>query len=47
MAQDDTVSHYKGRKHWEHILLPYLDEMHEKQAESGILEKAPEGEFPF
>ncbi|KAK4936117.1 hypothetical protein LTR10_022961 [Elasticomyces elasticus] len=43
---DDTVSTYKGKKHWEHILLPYLDEQHRLQVENGLLEKE-EGEFPF
>lgn len=46
-AWDGTVGFYKGKEHWEGILLPYLDEMHQKQVESGMLEKAPEGEFPF
>lgn len=45
-AWDGTVSHYKGRSHWEGIMLPYLDEMHEKQVKSGALE-SEEGEFPF
>ncbi|KAL1592272.1 hypothetical protein SLS60_011349 [Paraconiothyrium brasiliense] len=45
-AWDETVSHYKGRSHWEGIMLPYLDEMHRKQVESGALE-TEEGEFPF
>ncbi|KAJ4360017.1 uncharacterized protein N0V89_000576 [Didymosphaeria variabile] len=45
-AWDGTVSHYKGRSHWEGIMLPYLDEMHQKQVESGALE-TEEGEFPF
>ncbi|KAH7095525.1 hypothetical protein FB567DRAFT_31896 [Paraphoma chrysanthemicola] len=44
---DDTVSHYKGRSHWEGLLLPYLDEMHQKQVESGVLEGRQEDEFPF
>jgi hypothetical protein len=44
---DETVSYYKGRSHWEGILLPYLDEMHQKQVESGVLEKKGEREFPF
>lgn len=38
---------YKGFSHWENILLPYLDNMHEKQVESGILDQVKEGEFPF
>lgn len=44
---DDTMSYYKGKKHWEGILLPYLDEMHQKQVESGVLETKEEGAFPF
>lgn len=44
---DETVSAYKGRSHWDHLLLPYLDEQHTKQVESGILEKEPEGTFPY
>ncbi|KAH6859721.1 hypothetical protein CUC08_Gglean009665 [Alternaria sp. MG1] len=43
---DETVSYYKGREHWEGLLLPYLDEEHKKQVDGGVLEK-PEGEFPF
>lgn len=43
---DETVSHYKGREHWESLLLPYLDRMHQEQVESGVLEK-PEGEYPY
>jgi hypothetical protein len=44
---DETVSYYKGRSHWEGLLLPYLDELHQKQVDSGVLEEAGEGEFPF
>jgi hypothetical protein len=44
---DETVSYYKGREHWESVLLPYLDQMHEKQMESGVLENKGEAEFPF
>ncbi|EKG14212.1 hypothetical protein MPH_08587 [Macrophomina phaseolina MS6] len=44
---DDTVSVYKGRKHWEHLLLPYLDEQHRLQVESGILNKHAEKEYPY
>jgi hypothetical protein len=44
---DDTMGYYKGKKHWEGILLPYLDEMHRMQVESGVLEGKTEGEFPF
>ncbi|KAM0704397.1 hypothetical protein Q7P35_008631 [Cladosporium inversicolor] len=43
---DDDISVYKGRSHWDHLLLPYLDEQHQLQVDSGILEK-PEGEFPY
>ncbi len=44
---DETVSRYKGRDKWEHILLPYLDKQHKKQVESGLLDQCEEGEFPF
>lgn len=44
---DDTVSYYKGRRHWEGILLPYLDECHREQVDSGVLERTEEGTFPF
>jgi hypothetical protein len=44
---DETVSFYKGKSHWEGLLLPYLDQMHQKQVESGMLDGAGEGEFPF
>ncbi|KAG9196824.1 hypothetical protein G6514_003946 [Epicoccum nigrum] len=44
---DDTVSGYKGKSHWEGLLLPYLDEMHQKQVEEGVLDQTSEGEFPF
>ncbi|KAL3430196.1 hypothetical protein BDV09DRAFT_189470 [Aspergillus tetrazonus] len=44
---DEAVSKYKGKSHWEHILLPYLDEQHRLQKESGVLESQTEGEFPF
>lgn len=43
---DETVSAYKGKDKWEHILLPYLDEQHRLQAESGLLEQQ-EREYPF
>jgi hypothetical protein len=43
---DGTVSYYKGREHWEGLLLPYLDKCHQEQVDSGVLEQ-PEGEFPF
>jgi len=44
---DDSVSQYKGKKHWENILLPYLDEQHRLQVETGVLETREEGAFPF
>ncbi|RFN43638.1 wlm-like protein [Fusarium flagelliforme] len=44
---DEAASLYKGKHHWEGILLPYLREQDAKQKESGILEKAPEGSFPY
>lgn len=43
---DEDTSTYKGRAHWDHLLLPYLDEQHRLQMDNGVLEK-PEGEFPF
>lgn len=43
---DADVSAYKGREHWEKLLLPYLDEQHRIQVESGILEKS-EAEYPY
>ncbi|KAK3179131.1 hypothetical protein K4F52_009377 [Lecanicillium sp. MT-2017a] len=46
-AWDDKVSFYKGRKHWEDILLPYLDEQHKLQQESGVLERHTESSFPY
>lgn len=46
-AWDDKVSFYKGRKHWEDILLPYLDEQHKLQQESGVLERYTESSFPY
>ncbi|PLN76116.1 hypothetical protein BDW42DRAFT_179381 [Aspergillus taichungensis] len=45
-AWDETVSTYKGKSHWDQILLPYLDEQDRLQRDSGILEQ-PEGEFPY
>lgn len=44
---DDTTSFYKGKKHWEGILLPYLDEMHQKQVENGTLESTGGSAYPF
>ena len=44
---DETISLYKGKHHWADILLPYLHEQDRLQRESGLLEKVPEGTFPF
>ncbi|KAJ4392800.1 hypothetical protein N0V91_011250 [Didymella pomorum] len=44
---DDTMSYYKGKKHWEDILLPYLDKMHQQQVDSGVLNTEEERAFPF
>lgn len=44
---DDTISHYKGRKHWEQILLPYLDEMHVQQVAEGLSKEDREDQYPF
>ncbi|CAG7561884.1 unnamed protein product [Fusarium equiseti] len=44
---DEAASLYKGKHHWDGILLPYLHEQDEKQKKSGVLEKVPEGSFPF
>jgi hypothetical protein len=44
---DEVVSKYKGKSHWEGILLPYLDEQHAVQEREGVLGKRPEGEFPY
>ncbi|KAF2009650.1 hypothetical protein BU24DRAFT_437236 [Aaosphaeria arxii CBS 175.79] len=46
-AWDETVSTYKGKSHWDHILLPYLDEQAELQRQKGILDDHPEAEFPY
>lgn len=46
-AWDEEVSTYKGKRHWDHLLLPYLDEQHKLQQESGALDDKPEGEFPY
>lgn len=43
---DEDISTYKGRAHWDHLLLPYLDKQHQLQMDSGMLEM-PEGEFPY
>lgn len=44
---DETVSFYKGKSHWEQILLPYLDEQDRLQKERGIVGNEEEGAFPF
>lgn len=44
---DETVSYYKGKAHWEQVLLPYLDEQHRLQMNSGLLEVNEEGSFPY
>ncbi|KAF4302015.1 hypothetical protein GTA08_BOTSDO10322 [Botryosphaeria dothidea] len=44
---DETVSVYKGKKHWEHLLLPYLDEQHRLQVENDVLQEHVEREFPY
>jgi hypothetical protein len=43
---DDDVAMYKGKSHWEEILLPFLDEQHEMQKKAGVLD-LPEAEFPY
>ncbi|KAF5548364.1 hypothetical protein FPHYL_9979 [Fusarium phyllophilum] len=44
---DEAASKYKGKHHWADILLPYLHEQDELQKKSGVLEKVPEGSFPY
>jgi hypothetical protein len=44
---DETVSKYKGKSHWESILLPYLDEQNVMQVNAGVLGESLEGEFPY
>ena len=44
---DEVVSKYKGKQHWEHLLLPYLDEQHQLQLDDKVTEEVPEGEFPY
>ncbi|RKL28328.1 hypothetical protein BFJ72_g12559 [Fusarium proliferatum] len=44
---DEAASKYKGKHHWADILLPYLHDQDELQKKSGILEKIPEGSFPY
>lgn len=41
------TAEYKGRPHWENLLLPYLDQKHQEQEASGILDKYPEAEYPL
>lgn len=43
---DDTVSFYKGKSHWDKILLPYLDEQDNLQKERGKI-KSVEANFPY
>ncbi|KAH7009499.1 hypothetical protein EDB80DRAFT_713433 [Ilyonectria destructans] len=44
---DEATSTYKGKSHWDNILLPYLQEQDRLQKESGLLDSAQEGTFPF
>ncbi|GLI72179.1 hypothetical protein PoHVEF18_000349 [Penicillium ochrochloron] len=44
---DETVSFYKGKSHWDKILLPYLDEQDQLQKERGIVEQNEEQSFPY
>ncbi|KAJ5678576.1 uncharacterized protein N7477_004209 [Penicillium maclennaniae] len=44
---DETVSFYKGKSHWDKLLLPYLDKQDQLQRENGITEKNEEGDFPY
>lgn len=44
---DETVSAYKGKSHWDHILLPYLDKEHEEQKKSGVISSTVEGQYPY
>ncbi|RKL25541.1 hypothetical protein BFJ68_g178 [Fusarium oxysporum] len=44
---DEAASKYKGKHHWADILLPYLHEQDDLQKKSGVLEKIPEGSFPY
>ncbi|WZH43081.1 hypothetical protein QYS62_004083 [Fusarium acuminatum] len=44
---DDEHSTYKGKHNWADILLPYLHEQDELQKKAGVLEKIPEGSFPY
>ncbi|KAH6969237.1 hypothetical protein DER45DRAFT_497425 [Fusarium avenaceum] len=44
---DDEHSTYKGKHNWADILLPYLHEQDELQKKAGVLDKVPEGSFPY
>ncbi|KAJ0420509.1 hypothetical protein BJY00DRAFT_312931 [Aspergillus carlsbadensis] len=44
---DAVVSAYKGKAHWEGILLPYLDERNAVQVREGVLGGSVEGAFPY
>ncbi|KAL4895057.1 hypothetical protein BDV59DRAFT_200314 [Aspergillus ambiguus] len=44
---DEIVSVYKGKSHWEDILLPYLDEQDRLQRESGVCDRQEERQFPY
>jgi thiamine biosynthesis protein ThiC len=44
---DEVVSKYKGKAHWEDILIPYLDEQHAVQERERALGGRTEGEFPY
>ncbi|KAG5665540.1 hypothetical protein KAF25_009665 [Fusarium avenaceum] len=44
---DEEHSTYKGKHNWADILLPYLHEQDELQKTAGVLEKVPEGSFPY
>ncbi|CAJ0540896.1 Ff.00g077790.m01.CDS01 [Fusarium sp. VM40] len=44
---DEEHSTYKGKHNWANILLPYLHEQDELQKKAGVLEKIPEGSFPY
>lgn len=46
-AWTPALNVYKGRAHWDHILMPYLDAKHAEQKASGILDRVSEGEYPF
>ncbi|KAM0467871.1 hypothetical protein ACHAP7_011493 [Fusarium lateritium] len=44
---DDEHATYKGKHNWAGILLPYLHEQDELQKQTGVLDKVPEGSFPY